>query len=190
MTSHIDKIIKKVGFKLHTMSLMRRFLTLKTTLLLYKVMIIPHFDYVDFVIDSSNKQNTDRIERLHKRAIRKIENKSGSDDKEDYTLLLKTYGLTTLYQRRTEHLLLFIYKKSKIDKQSLNTQRPKMELRSRNKVKFKQMFTDKSKVMNSPFYRGIFLWNKLSPEIQKAKDVSTFKSMVRSLIDSGQIIHT
>ena len=118
-------------------------------------------------IDSSNKQNTDRIEQLHKRAIRKIENKSGSEQKEDYTLLLKTYGLTTLYQRRTEHLLLFIYKKSKIDKESLNTQRPKMELRSRNKVKLKHMFTDKSKVMNSPFYQGIFLWNKLSPEIQK-----------------------
>ena len=63
MTSHIEKLVKKVGFKLHTMSLMRRFLTLKTTLLPYKVMIMPHFDNVDFEIDSSNKNNTDRLER-------------------------------------------------------------------------------------------------------------------------------
>ena len=188
MNSHIDKIMKKVGFKLHTMSLMRRFLPLKTSLLLYKVMIIPHFDYVDFVIDSSTKRNTDRLERLHRRAVRKIENKPGSENKEDYVVLLRTYGLTTLYQRRVEHLLLFLYKKSLIDKESLNGQRPKMELRSRNKVKFKQIFTDKSKVMNSPFNRGILLWNKLSSEIQKSKDVTTFKRMVRSLIDSGQIM--
>ena len=65
--------------------------------------------------------------------------------------------------------------KSLIDKENLNSQRPKMELRSRNKVKFKQIFTDKSKVMNSPFNRGFLLWNKLSSEIQKSKDVPTFK---------------
>ena len=78
--------------------------------------------------------------------------------------------------------------KSLIDKESLNSQRPKMELKSRNKVKFKQIFTNKSKVMNSPFNRGILLWNKLSSEIQKSKDVTTFKRMVRSLINSGQIM--
>ena len=46
--------------------------------------------------------------------------------KEDFTVLLRTYGLTTLYQQRIEHLLWFLYKKSKIDKEILNSQRPKM----------------------------------------------------------------
>ena len=69
-------------------------------------MIMPHFDYVDFVIDSATKKCTYRIERLYKRAVRKIENSSDFENRTDYDELLKTYGLTTLYQRRTEHLLL------------------------------------------------------------------------------------
>ena len=187
MTSYVDKLIKKVGFKLYSLTLMRRFLTLKTALLLYKVMIMPHFDYVDFVLDSANKSCTDRLERLHKRAIRKVEFVNNTDNKDNYELLLKTYGLTTLYQRRTEHLLLFIYKKSKSDNKFLDQQRPKMELRSRNKVKIKYPFTNKAKVQNSPLYRGIFLWNQLSPDIQNIDAINEFKRTVQELIESGRI---
>ena len=187
MNSHKDKLVKKVGFKLYTLTLMRRFLTQKTALLIYKVMIMPHFDYVDFVLDTANKTCTDRIERLHKRAVRKIEFKSNHEIKTDFRLLLKTYGLTTLYQRRAEHLLLFMYKKSKSDPQFLNVQKPKMELRSRNKVKFKYAFTDKTKVQNSPMYRGVFLWNQLSSDLQHSNTITEFKSGVRQFIESDQL---
>ena len=187
MTSHVDKVVKKIGYRLHTLTLIRRFLTLKTALLTYKVMIMPHFDYVDIVLDSANKQYTDRLERLHKRAIRKIENKLTSDTKDSYDVLLKSYNLTTLYQRRAEHLLLFMFKTSKTDNDILNLQQPKIELRSRNKVKFKQPFTDKTKVQNSPFYRGIYLWNQLSHDIQVSNEISIFKAQVRSLFTAGQI---
>ena len=187
MNSHIEKLVKKVGFKLYTLTLMRRFLTLKTSLLIYKVMIMPHFDYVDFVIDSATKKCTERVERLHKRAVRKIENSSDSEHKEDYEKLLKAYGLTTLYQRRIEHLLIFMYKKSKINQDFLVVQRPKIELRSRNKVKFKQAFTDKTKVINSPLYRGIHLWNQLPSATQRIEDLNTFKHQIKTMINSGQI---
>ena len=45
---------------------------------------------------------------------------------------------------------MFMYKKSKTDTEILNHQKPKIELRSKNKVKFKQIFTDKTEVQNSP----------------------------------------
>ena len=83
MNSHIDKFIKKVGFKLCTLTLMRRFLTIKTALLIYEVMIIHHFDYVDFVIDSATKKCTRKIEWLHKIAVRKIENKPAFENREE-----------------------------------------------------------------------------------------------------------
>ena len=187
MNSHIDKIVKKVSFKLHTLTLMRRFLTTKTALLIYKVMIMPHFDYVDFVIDSSTKKCTDRIERLHKRAVRKIENKSDVENREQYDLLLNSYKLTSLYQRRNEHLLLLMYKHSMTNKDSLLLQRPKMELRSKNKVKFKQNFTDKTKVLNSPFYREMYLWNQLPAHIQQKEEISVFKTNIRALIINGHL---
>ena len=104
MTVHIDKLVKKVGFKLHTLSLLRRYVTLHTVLLIYKVMIMPHFDYVDFVLDSANKKCTDRLERLHKRAVRKIEYKTEMEQEEVYEVLLRSYNLTTLYYRRADSI--------------------------------------------------------------------------------------
>ena len=187
MKSHLNKIIKTVSFKLYTLTLMRRFITMDTSLLLYKVMIMPHFDYVDFVIDSANKDLTDRLERIHKRAERKIEYKFDCENKTPVDILLKSYNLTTLYRRRAEHLLFFMYKRSKLDIETLNLQRPKMELRSKNNVKFKQTFTDKTKVQNSPLSRGILLWNQLPALAQKSENLSEYKQTIRSLLDNGQL---
>ena len=148
---------------------------------------MPHFDYVDFVLDSATRECTDRLERLHKRAIRKIEYKPDTEHKDSYDILLQAYNLTTLYRRRAEHLLIFMYKKSKNDIEILNHQKPKMELRSKNKVKFKHAFTDKTKVQKSPLYRGIFLWDQLSSDIQNLNDINIFKRNIRFLLDDGQI---
>ena len=62
-----------------------------------------------------------------------------------------------------------------------------MELRSKNKVKFKQHFTDKTKVQNSPLFRGIFLWNQLLADVQNMDKLSQFKNAIRSLLDKGFI---
>ena len=122
-------------------------------------MIMPYFDYVDFVIDSATKDKTDL-----------------------------RYNLTSLYQRRVEHLLFFMYKFGKQNIDNLDIQRPKMELRSRNKVKFKNHFTGITKVQNSPFYRGIFLWNQLPHILQHDPELKSFKLGVRLLIKQNSLI--
>ena len=48
---------------------------------------MPHFDYVDFVIDSAIKDKTDRLERLHKRAISTIEYSHEKEGKESLSVL-------------------------------------------------------------------------------------------------------
>ena len=60
MSTHVDKVIKKVSYKIHTLNIMRRYITEKTASLIHKVMIMPHFDYGDFVIDSALKQKKPR----------------------------------------------------------------------------------------------------------------------------------
>ena len=188
MNVHIDKIFKKVSTKIYTFSIIRRFLTQKTALLVYKVMILPHFDYVDFIIDSATKENTEKLERLHKRAIRKIEFCQTQDQKMDFSKILKSFGLTTLYQRRAEHLLIFIFKyKGEIIE--IDPQKPKIELRSKNKVKLKTKFTSKVKVQNSPLYRGVSLWNQLPEDIQQLELLTHFKTHIRSYIASGNLIY-
>ena len=186
MNLHIDNIFKKASTKIYTFSIIRRFLTQKTALLVYKVMILPHFDYVDFIVDSATKESTDRLERLHKRAIRKIEFYQTNNQKLEYNTILKLFGLTTLYQRRAEHLLAFIFK-YKGEIVEIDPVKPKIELRSKNKVKLKTKYTSKAKVQNSPLYRGIFLWNQLPEPIQKLEQLTHFKTQIRTYIDTGNL---
>ena len=188
MIAHVDKIIKKISYKLYTLNIMRRFISERTALLIYKVMIMPHFDYVDFVIDSATFVKTGRLERLHKRAIRTIEYTIDRESRKSFDELYEKYNLTSLYQRRVEHLILFMYKISKIITKNIEVQRPKIELRSRNKVKFKNKFTNIGKVQNSPYYRGEFLWNQLPSDLQTESDLLTFKHRVRLLIKTERVV--
>ena len=188
MSAYIDKIIKKISYKLYTMNIMRRYISEKTALLIYKVMIMPHYDYVDFVIDSATITKTNRLERLHKRAIRTIEYTVDPQNRKDISELYKKFNLTSLYQRRVEHLLLFMYKISKYGVKNLEIQRPKIELRSRNKVKFKYKFTNKTKVLNSPYYRGDFLWNQLPEDLQLEPEINAFKRRVRELTNAHKVV--
>ena len=80
-----------------------------------------------------------------------------------------------------------MFKRSKIDNDLLKGQKPKIELRSKNKVKFKHTFTNKTKVQNSPLYRGIFLWDQVPSEIQLLDDIAIFKRNICLLLVNGQI---
>ena len=169
---------------------MRRYISERTALLIYKVMIMPHYDYVDFVIDSATKYKTDKLERLHKRAIRTIEYKTDIENKKTLIELYSKYNLTSLYRRRVEHLLFLMYKISKDTTKNIELQRPKIELRSKSKVKFKYKFTNITKVQNSPFYRGAFLWDQLPTDLQLEPEINVFKNRVRILIDANKVVFT
>ena len=108
--------------------------------------------------------------------------------KGQYDAILKSFDLTSLYQRRAEHLLTFIYK-FKGDIVRIDPQKPKIELRSKNKVILKSKFTSKTKVQNSPLYRGIFLSDQLPDTTQTAPTLSQFKNKVRNHINHDQLVY-
>ena len=57
---------------------------------------------------------------------------------------------------------------------NLELQRPKIELHSKNKVKFKNRFTKITKVLNSPLYSFFSLWDHLPIDLQHVPDLKTF----------------
>ena len=56
----------------------------------------------------------------------------------------------------------------------------KRKLRSKKKVHIKKDFTGKTKILKSPYYRGIQLWDSLPSDLQKEKDSRTFKKRLRT----------
>ena len=73
-----------------------------------------------------------------------------------------------------------MFNESKISN-NLKLERPDMVLRSSTKVKFKEKFTCKATIMNSPLYRGFALWNELSEEVQKIDTQLILKNRTKSL---------
>ena len=64
----------------------------------------------------------------------------------------------------------------KIDNLKMST--TNIVLRSMRKVKMKNYFTSKTRVYNSPLYRGLRLWDSLPENIQKETGKASFKNRI------------
>ena len=83
--------------------------------------------------------------------------------------------------RCKRNLVKIIHKTSK-EVSNIDIERPKMDLRSKPKVKLKTDFTSVTKVYNSPLYRGMRLWDQLPPEIQKEENKFKFKNDINRVV--------
>ena len=93
---------------------------------------------------------------------------------------MRNYRIEPIRDRRKRQLLHFMYCESKV-KPNLNRRETNITLRSNNKVKFIEKLTRKTTIQNSPYYRGIQLWNKLPENIQKSGTTKVFKQKIKEL---------
>ena len=93
---------------------------------------------------------------------------------------MHTYRIQNIRQRRKVQLLSFMFTESKIST-NLKIERPNMTLHSSKKVKFKEKFSRKTTVLNSPLYRGYQLWNELPEDIQKIDSLKSYKNKIKDI---------
>ena len=92
MDTHIDKICTNVQKKYGILRKIRRYyIAEETALLIYKVMIRPHFDYGDYMIDFGIQKKIDKLDRIQDRIIRTIEYKCMVDKREKIDILRTKY---------------------------------------------------------------------------------------------------
>ena len=166
--------MEKTNAKLGILSRVRRFISIKTATRIYKCMIRPHLDYVDFVIDSGSADRICNLDKLQKKAIRRIEYCTLPANRKDIDVLQDLYKIEPLKLRRKRNLVKIMFSESLKD-DNLHKSNTPMQLRSANNTKLKVDFTSKSRVYNSPLYRELKLWNSLPPNIQNEKDINNFK---------------
>ena len=155
----------KANRKLYMLKRIRPLITNSVAALVYKTHVLPMLDYGDFLVDSGKLSKIDRLNNLHKLAVKLIDNKAYRD--QDIAQLMSTYGLESLLKRRAKHHLSLMYR-LKDDKDLLEQYRANIELRNNSKIKFKTRTTKLTKVANSPYYRGVWLWDRLNESTQKA----------------------
>ena len=102
-------------------------------------------------MDSGGVSFIGKLDTIKKRCLKIIDRKlhPGASANE----LCQVYNHSSLEDRRKKHLLSVMYRHAQ-KKFNLENQRPKIQLRSRGKIKFKVPYTTLTKVQNSPFYRG------------------------------------
>ena len=93
-------------------------------------------------------------------------------------MLYNTYNVEPLKVRRKRNLLNIMYDQSQ-NINNLQNRKCNINLRSSRKVKMKSSFTRLTKVMKSPLYRGLELWNQLSDELQTEPSKIKFKNAVK-----------
>ena len=110
MSKHVEGMYKKANIKLGILCKIRRFITEKTATRIYKTMIRPHLEYIDFVIESGTKEMVSKIDRLEDRALRRKEYCVDPMNRLDYQELRLRYKIETLEVRRKRSLLRIMYR--------------------------------------------------------------------------------
>ena len=129
---YVDSIWKKANNKIGILSRIRRFISVKTAVQIYKCMIRPHLDYIDYVIDSSTCERIEKLDKLQNKAIRRIEYCTIIENRKSIDDLCLEYNIEKLPVRRKRNLIKIMYKESK-DTNNINYRRPQMELRSKSR---------------------------------------------------------
>ena len=186
MNEYLDVVWKKTNAKIGILSKIRRFISEKTATRIYKCMIRPHLDYIDFVIESGSVVRVKKLDNLQRKAIRRIEYCTNVENKQNLDVLIGKYKIEDLGERRKRNLAKIMYSLSAESENVENNVRIR-ELRSSKKVKMKNRFTNKTRVFTSPFYRGLRLWDSLPAEIQKEKDKRVFLKKLSASTLKGKV---
>ena len=178
MDEYVSNVYKKDSYKIHMLSKIRRYVTTYAATQIYKQTILPYLDYASSLMDSAYQYSLSSLDNIQKRAIRLIEYEREYQNRNDIKVLMKDYGIESIRHRRELQLLSFMYNES-LDKTNLNQTSTSLILRSSNKIKFREKLTRKTSVQNSPYYRGISLWNSLPETIQKRNTLLKFKRSIK-----------
>ncbi len=104
---HIDNIIPKISAKIGVLRSLRKIISTATLKLLYNAIVLPHFDYADFVYYSASETSKSRLQKLQTRAAKLI---SGSGPRANRNPIYKSLDWLPLQHRRDVHKCILVYK--------------------------------------------------------------------------------
>ena len=162
----LENKYNNINMRILQLMRMRQYITTDTALTIYKQMIIPLFDYADFMVESAPRPCIVKLEKLQEKALKCIENEC--QKKVDVDTLYGKYGVQHLCLRYREHICCFMYRQSK-RWGILDSVRPEINLRSNKKVKFKRENKYRyTMYLKSPRERGVKVWDMLPAAVQKS----------------------
>lgn len=158
-----DYVVKKIAKKISFLRRIRNKLTLDSSLLLFKVLVAPHYDFCSSILFLMNEQQLNQLQILQNRALR-IVLKARRDT--HVTTMLNRTNMLSIKQRINYNVILLIYKAvNHLLPEYLSSQLRYVSdlqpyvLRNNRNLRPPQL---KTKIgQKSIFYKGVIMFNEL-----------------------------
>ena len=167
---HIKETLKLVSHKLFLLSKIRKYLTKKQALIIFKSKILPYFDYGDIFCIGSHEKSLDKLQQMQNRALR---------------ICLKAPLLTSvkslhlvanvplLVNRRQAHLLNFMYKRKSNTNYLANKGR---NTRLFEGTVLNSILARNKTAKRSTYIKGAIAWNMLPARVRSIPTYEAFKN--------------
>ena len=146
----------------------------QTSIMLYKALVSPHFDYASCVWGSGSASQIDNLQDIQSKALENLLRHNNLEEKDLHTMA-KTL---TLEQRRNEQLLILMYNVYILKQECHLLEEPRTVNHGHNTRNNAALYIPKP---NSNFlkktvtYRGIQLWNSTIPLLAEFDSKFTLK---------------
>ena len=171
---HTKELCRKAGAQLNVLQRLSKYLDLDSRMTIFKSFIASHFKYCSIVWHSCGIQNTNKLEKLHYRALRFVY----MDFSSSYIDLLLKAELPTLETSRKRQILKEVFKSvNKLSPQMLwgifQEKNTPYNLRSKRNLSVSHCRTTRYG-LNCVSHIGAALWNQLPNKAKELKDFKDF----------------
>ena len=174
LVSHVKKMVSN---KIKILVKIRKYITTKCALAIYKQTLLPLFDYAGFLLISCNKSDRDDLQVLQNNSLRICYNVRLLD-RLPLVDMHREASLVSLEQRRKCQLLclMFIYQNCR------NVQRvfPR-QTRQENRYNFITDAFQSGKYKGSPYFKGTILWDSLPAYVILLPTLNEFKARMKRI---------
>ena len=177
MLHEYKAVYRKAERKIFMLGKLRYFVDSNTALLIYKQAILPFFEYGGFILLSCNNGRKKDLQILQNNALRMCLRYKLADRVSEMRLHTES-KLQSLEQRRSFQSLKLMYQQS-TDIRNLKV--VERQTRGGSKIVFNVPTKCTQTYLNSPYYKGVQLWNNLPNNVQRSINVSQFDKHVRPI---------
>ena len=168
---HAAESLKMVSHKSYLLSRIRKYITTGQAITIYKSKIVPYFDYGDVFLMNIIMKTRQKLQRLQNRALRICLNAEG---RSNVNMLHNTCNVNKLDDRRTTHLLNFVYSRAQGEE---HTNVGARVLRRYDAPILNEIRSNNKNFERSILYQGAIHWNSLDAESRGITTLNAFKKM-------------
>ena len=179
---HRKATVNNVRSRLHQHIRVRGYVEDVVALDVYKTMVLPTLDYVDYIWDRDNLGENRELQLIQNKALRVIYNvKLGKNPEFNTVQLHKKGNCQELNTRRDMHLLFYAFSLAKNPNNVDNRNIPTRRHMGKRLVVPRSL---KPIVLRSAFYRAVTRWNQLKALYTNIEDLSAFKISIKNNYDT------